>query len=117
MFHNNNILNDLFFVAFDGFEAENTTTEIVVRIGEAVAFKCGVIAAVPPPSYVWFMNNETINVTNNMEKIRTLDDGATLVIYALTNDDVSANYTCGVTNARMFDTELSTRIFNLIVNG
>ena len=52
-----------------------------------------------------------------MNKIRTLDDGATLVIYDITNNDVSSDYTCGVTNARMFDTEISTRIFKLVVNG
>ena len=102
---------------FGGFEAQNTTTEITVRLGQAVAIQCGVVAAAPPPSYVWFANNETIDTVTTPEKIRTLDDGATLVIYDLTSNDTSKMYTCGVTNARMFDTEISTRVFVLSETG
>ena len=102
---------------FDGFEASNTTTDVTVRLGEAVALKCGVLGAAPAPNYVWFSDNMTIDTTIDTAKIRTLDDGATLVIYDLQSSDTAPLYSCGVTNARMFDTEISTRLYRLVETG
>ena len=82
-----------------------------------MALKCGVLGAAPSPDYVWFSDNTTIDTTTNTDKIRTLDDGATLVIYKLQTSDATPLYSCGVTNARMFDTEISTRLYSLVVVG
>ena len=82
-----------------------------------MALKCGVLGAAPTPDYVWFSDNTTIDTTTNTDKIRTLDDGATLVIYNLLASDTAPLYSCGVTNARMFDTEVSTRLYRLVVVG
>ncbi len=82
-----------------------------------MALKCGVLGAAPAPNYVWFSDNMTIDTTIDTAKIRTLDDGATLVIYDLQSSDTAPLYSCGVTNARMFDTEISTRLFRLVETG
>ena len=97
-----------------GFKEQNTT--INVTIGQPVAISCGVRNAAPPPIIVWYKDNEVLDTTSNIDKIRTLDDGNTLVIYDLETDDIGspANYTCGVTNARMFETVNSTQVFNLL---
>ena len=108
---------------FDGFEVKDTTTLINVSItepvGQPVAISCGVRNAAPPPVIVWYKDNEVLNTTSDTNKIRTLDDGNTLVIYNLVSGDIGsngspANYTCGVTNARMFETVNSTQVFNLV---
>ena len=102
----------IFFLVFNGFEAENTTTIVNVSSGHEVAITCGAQEAAPPPEYVWYKNNQIIDTTSDINKIRTLDGGATLVIYDLQMDDISAEYKCGVTNVRFFETVNSTRVFS-----
>ena len=119
-----NILHFLSLSVFDGFDVRNTTTLIsVITItepdGQPVAISCGVRNAAPPPIIVWYKDNEVLDTTSNTNKIRTLDDGNTLVIYNLVSDDITSNgspveYRCGVTNARMFETVNSTEVFNLV---
>ena len=104
---------------FDGFDVRNTTTLISVIITQPVAISCGVRNAAPPPIIVWYKDNEVLDTTSTLNKIRTLDDGNTLVIYNLVNDDITSDsspveYKCGVTNARMFETVNSTEVFNLV---
>ena len=98
-------------IVFDGFEAKNTATIVNVKLGKEVAITCGVLEAAPPPEYVWYKNNQIIDFTSDINKIRTLDEGATLVIYDLQMDDISAEYNCEVTNVRFFETVNSTRVF------
>ena len=105
------------FSDFNGFQSSNTTTDVTVRLGEAVALKCDILGAAPSPDYIWLNDNTTIDTSTNTDKIRTLDDGATLVIYNLQTSDTAPLYSCGVTNARMYDTEVSTRLYRLIVTG
>ena len=88
---------------FDGFDVQNTTTLINVTIGQPVAISCGVRNAAPPPIILWYKDNEVLDTTSNTDKIRTLDNGNTLVIYDLGTDDITSNgspveYRCGVTN-------------------
>ena len=114
-----NILPFLSLSVFDGFEVQNTTTLINVTIGQPVAIPCGVRNAAPPPIIVWYKINEVLDTTSNTNKICTLDNGNTLVIYDLGTDDITSNgspveYRCGVTNARMFETVNSTQVFNLV---
>ena len=104
---------------FDGFDVQDTTTPINVTIGQPVAISCGVRNAAPPPIIVWYKDNEVLDTTSNINKIRTVDDGNTLVIYDLGTDDINstgspAEYRCGVTNVRMFETVNSTEVFNLV---
>ena len=104
---------------FDGFDVRNTTTLINVTITQPVAISCGVRNAAPPPIIVWYKDNEVLDTTSNTNKIRTLDDGNTLVIYNLVSDGITSNgspaeYRCGVTNVRMFETVNSTQVFNLV---
>ena len=101
----------LLLIVFDGFEAENTTTIVKVSSGHEVAITCGAQEAVPPPKCIWYKNNQIIDTTSAINKIRTLDGGATLVIYDLQMDDISAEYKCGVTNVRFFETVNLTRMF------
>ena len=82
-----------------------------------MALKCDILGSAPSPDYIWLNDNTTIDTTTNTDKIRTLDDGATLVIYNLQTSDTAPLYSCGVTNARMYDTEISTRLYRLIVTG
>ena len=100
-----------FLIVFDGFEAENTITVVNVSSGHEVAITCGAQEAAPPPEYVWYKDNQIIDTTSDMDKIRTLDEGATLVIFDLQMEDISAEYKCGVTNVRFFETVNSTRVF------
>ena len=104
---------------FDGFDVQNTTTLINVTIGQPVAISCGVRNAAPPPIIVWYKDNEVLDTTSTPNKIRTLDDGNTLVLYELESDDITSSgspveYRCGVTNVRMFETVNSTQVFNLV---
>ena len=88
-----------------------------VSSGHEVAITCGVQEAAPPPEYVWYKNNQIIDTAANINKIRTLDGGATLVIYDLQIDDIYAEYKCGVTNTRFFETLNSTRVFSFNQTG
>ena len=99
-------------IVFDGFEAENTTTIVNVKLGKEVAITCGAQEAAPPSEYVWYKNSQIIDTTSDINKIRTIDEGATLVIYDLQMDDISAEYKCGVTNVRFIETVNSTRVFS-----
>ena len=117
--HYMNILPFLSLSVFDGFEVQNTTTLINVTISQPVAISCGVRNAAPPPIIVWYKDNEVLDTTSDTDKIRTLDDGNTLVIYNLVSDDITSNgspveYRCGVTNVRMFEIINSTQVFNLV---
>ena len=110
----------LFFLSvFDGFKVRDTTTLINVTITQPVAISCGVRNAAPPPIIVWYKDNEVLDTTSTLNKIRTLDDGNALVIYNLVSDDITskgspAEYRCGVANVRMFAVVNSTQVFNLV---
>ena len=86
---------------------------------QPVAISCGVRNTAPPPIIVWYKDNEVLDTTFDTDKIRTVDDGNTLVIYNLETDDITSNgspaeYRCGVTNVRMFEIVNSTEVFNLV---
>ena len=72
---------------------------MIVRLGEAVALFCNVTQR-PVPTIVWYKNDTIIitNADNAKPKFILLDDGQYLVIYNLTDDDITATYKCGVTN-------------------
>ena len=114
-----NVLPFFSLSVFDGFEVQDTTTLINVTISQPVAISCGVRNAAPPLIIVWYKDIEVLDTTSNTNKIRTLDDGNTLVIYNLVSDDITSNgspaeYMCGVTNVRMFEIINSTQVFNLV---
>ena len=114
-----NVLPFFSLSVFDGFEVQDTTTLINVTISQPVAISCGVRNAAPPPIIVWYKDIEVLDTTSNTNKIRTLDDGNTLVIYNLVSDDITSNgspveYRCGVSNVRMFEIINSTQVFNLV---
>ena len=89
---------------------------VTTGIRSAVTIECRVRDANPPPIIRWRDQSGPLTGNTANNQLRFLDNGRYLLIRQLTTAQVSTNYHCAVTNARLHETVPSPTTYDLVPN-
>ena len=104
---------------FGGFTGLSRVVTVNVTTDDGddeVALECHVADSNPPPQIRWLGNGNPLTEITLNNRLRFLDSGRYLLIRQLTTAQLSVNYQCQVTNARLHEMETSPTTYNLVDN-
>ena len=104
------------FGGFTGPSGVVTVNVTTADDNDEVALKCQVAESNPPPNIIWLGNGNPLTENRLDNQLRFLDNGRYLLIRQLTPADLSVNYQCQVTNARLHEIETSRTTYTLVNN-
>ena len=104
---------------FGGFTGPSRVVTVNVTTADGddeVALECQVAESNPPPQIRWLGNGNPLTEETLDNRRRFLDNGRYLLIRQLSTAELSVNYQCQVTNARLHGAETSPTTYTLANN-